>query len=119
MKTLDLQSLDSIKSKKIYFYGLSVIAEYVKKGTEYHNLKIEGVFDTTINKQNINVKNNFGLNIISQENLFNLKKDSIFLITCSHYFSVERLRFFCCSLKSVCNKVSFCRKVLIVFNTSQ
>lgn len=90
MKTLDLQSLDSIKSKKVYFYGLSVIAEYVKKGTEYHNLKIEGVFDTTINKQNINVKNNFGLNIISQENLFNLKKDSIFLITCSHYFSVER-----------------------------
>ena len=90
MKTIDLQSLNLIKSKKIYFYGLCVITEHVKKGAEYHNLKIEGVFDTTINNQNINDKKNFGLKIISQENLLNVEKDSIFLITCSHYFSVER-----------------------------
>ena len=47
MKNLNSQSLEIIKNKKIFFYGLSELAVYAGKGAEYNNLKIEGVFDTT------------------------------------------------------------------------
>lgn len=90
MKSLNSQSLEIIKNKKIFFYGLSELAVYAGKGAEHNNLKIEGVFDTTVNNENIKSKKNFGLKPISQENLSNIEKDTAFFITCSHYFSVER-----------------------------
>lgn len=90
MKILDLEKLETIKYKKVYFYGLCIFSEYAKMGARFNNLAIEGVFDTTINNENINNKKNYGLKIISQEDLLNIDKDSVFLITCSHYFSLER-----------------------------
>ena len=84
MKNLNSQSLEIIKNKKIFFYGLSELAVYAGKGAEHNNLKIEGVFDTTVNIDNEKIEN---------------KKYLMKLISCTYNKNIINIINFCKTIK--------------------
>jgi organic radical activating enzyme len=90
MKILASENIKSIEDKKIFFYGSCKFTKHAKEGAKLNNLKVDGVFDTTINKTNLGDQENFGVQVFPQESLKNLEKDTVFMVTCSHYNSVER-----------------------------
>ena len=90
MKILDQENLKTINSSKIFFYGLSLFTKYANEGAKIKNIKISGVFDTMIHKLDSNCPESYSLEIQPQELLKNLEKETIFIVTCSHFYSVER-----------------------------
>lgn len=90
MKILNQEILKTLNSNKIFFYGLSLFTKYAQEGAKIKNIKISGVFDTTILKVDSNCPESYSLKIQPQEILKNLEKESIFIVTCSHFYSVER-----------------------------
>jgi organic radical activating enzyme len=89
LKTLDSKAIQEFKnnSNKIFFYGLCKFTEYSTAGANFINLKIDGIFDSNINTPRLD-KNLFPIKI--QDELSEISLDSVFIITCSHFFSVER-----------------------------
>ena len=90
MKILNTNNLEFALNKKIYFYGLTLYTKYANEGAKKKNLKISGVFDTTILEKKSNNLESYSLEVQPQEILKNLEKDTVFIVTCSHFYSVER-----------------------------
>ncbi len=89
MKILNLESLEIIKDKKIFFYGLCDFTHYANEGAKIKKLKISGVFDTMIVEKNHKNNESHSLNVKIQNELENIEKDTVFIVTCSHFYSVE------------------------------
>ena len=89
MKILNLENLKAIKEKKIFFYGLCDFTQYANEGAKIENLKISGVFDTMVVKKNSKNLESYSLEVQTQKELEHLEKDTVFLVTCSHFYSVE------------------------------
>jgi len=96
----DLELISGDESKNLYFYGISHIASYALISLQRMGIKISGIFDS--NKPdtcgNIFDPNELmtskvvldNINVLGQDKIATCSKDSIFIITCSHYIEISR-----------------------------
>lgn len=89
MKVLSEKSLTEIQSSSlpVYYYGVCEYADYAAEGAKVIGLKVDGIFDTN---SDTNLDRTYSFPRLPQADLPIVDKNAVFIITCSHFYSVER-----------------------------